>query len=267
MEPQLALLTGFISFLMGITLGVFGAGGSILTVPILVYLLHYPPTEATHYSLLVVGIVSAVGVTRQWSKSSFRLGHAAVFAFPAMIAMYLVKKVVLPSIPERIEIGALITFTNNQLVMAAFAVVMMLAAVSMILGKGSSVDGENETGQKKKVLLALTGLAVGAVSGFVGAGGGFLIVPALIFFGGFPIKEASQASLFVIAVNSLWGFAVGTAAWATIPYQTLFGIIALAIVGMMIGLRLQARLPAERLKPAFGYFVLLMGTYILLSSR
>lgn len=266
MEPQLIALGGLGALLMGITLGVFGAGGSILTVPILTFLLAYPPVLATHYSLLIVGVVSAAGVALQWGKGGLRLGGTAKFALPAMVGMLAVKKWLLPSLPPVLLAGSEFSLTLNQFILAAFAILMILAAGSMIFVKIPEAGPDAARGNKETILLGVTGFFTGGISGFVGAGGGFLIVPALVFLGGFPVKEASRASLVVIALNSLWGFLVGTKDWAAIPFSVLLLVGATALVGMFVGLGAQERLPADRLKKAFGYFVLAMGIYVLSRS-
>lgn len=262
MESQLIAAGGFGALLMGITLGVFGAGGSILTVPLLTFLFAYPPTMSSHFSLLVVGCVGAFGVTLQWWKGEFKLGRAVEFALPAMIGMFLVKKILLPSLPPVFSF-AHYSFTLDQLILSAFAVFMILAAGSMIFVDIQSEEKANRSNWKKMLLLGSTGILTGGISGFVGAGGGFLIVPALVFFSGLPVKDASRASLLVIALNSLWGFVVGTSDWTSIPFATLLLVIAFALLGMVLGIQLQNRIPSARLKPAFGVFVFLMGMYIL----
>lgn len=251
---------------MGITLGTFGAGGSILTVPLLTFLLAYPPALASHYSLFIVGSVSFAGVVKQWSSGNFRLAGALKFAVPAMAGMFLVKKFILPAIPPVVSVGASQSITVDQLILGVFAVFMILAAGSMMFVKISNEQREHSGAMGEAMLLGGTGIVTGVVSGFVGAGGGFLIVPALVFLGGFPVKEASRASLLVIAINSIWGFVVGTPAWSAIPFFALLAIIAFALVGMLAGIWLQERVHADRLKPAFGAFVLGMGIYILIRS-
>ncbi len=264
-EPQLLVLAGLGALLMGITLGVFGAGGSILTVPILTFLLAYPPVSASHYSLLIVGVVSTAGVALQWTKGSLQLKETAAFALSAMAGMLLVKTVVLPSLPTVISAGTF-SVTLNQLILAVFALFMILAAGSMIFVKVKDERRSTRRGARENILFFVTGFFTGGVSGFVGAGGGFLIVPALVFLGGLPVKEASRASLFIIALNSLWGFVVGTRNWAEIPFPPLLLVIAFALVGMFLGIWIQERIQAGKLKTAFGSFVLVMGIYILIRS-
>lgn len=265
-ESQLVIIAALGALLMGITLGVFGAGGSILTVPILTFILSYPPVQATHYSLFVVGVVSAVGVALNWKSSSFETKKIVKFALPAMAGMYLVKKLLLPSLPLNFEILGGLSITLNQLILGSFAIFMILAAGSMIFVNPAHESHGNRSEPSNSIFLIASGVSIGGVSGFVGAGGGFLIVPALVFLSGFPMKEASRASLFVIALNSLWGFVVGTKNWYSVPFPSLLLVIFLALVGMFLGLKIQSSMPASRLKVAFGYFVLLMGVYIFARS-
>lgn len=262
MESQLSLASLAAAFVMGNTLGVFGAGGSILTMPILVYLLAMPPTLAAHYSLLIVGLVSAAGVARGWGSGGFKVKQAAEFAVPAMIGMLLVRRVIVPALPAEFTLAG-IHFTLNQLTLLTFAVLMIAAAGSMLFVKVK--DQGVDRAKRSLPLLISSGVATGMITGFVGAGGGFLIVPALVFIVKLPVKEATKASLFVIALNSLWGFAVGSS-HGEVKLTDILAIAGVAIVGMITGLLLQNKIPSERLKPAFGVFVLAMGGYILLHS-
>lgn len=263
MESQFSSLGALGALLMGITLGLFGAGGSILTVPILVFLFLYPPVLAAHYSLLVVGIVSAFGVLWQWREGKINWKGIAGFALPALLGMFLIKRLILPALPSTFQFWGL-SFTLNQATLVVFSLLMISAAGSMIFLPTKEESGSGAAASLP--LLGFVGAAIGLVTGFVGAGGGFLIVPALTFLAGLPIKEATRASLFLIAINSFWGFFVGTRDWGSVPFRSLFLLVGLALVGIIFGLWLQKRTSAHRLKPAFGVFVLVMGIYVLLSS-
>jgi uncharacterized membrane protein YfcA len=236
---------------MGLALGVFGAGGSILTVPILVFLFRLEAREATHLSLLVVGLVSAFGALGKRA----RLSGIASFAVPTLGAMVVMRAFLLPALPEQIG-----SFTLNQWILGTFAVVMIAASLSMLF-----VHAPAREGQLRPLPLVFSGLATGAITGFVGAGGGFLIVPILVFFAGLAFTEATQASLLVIAINSLTGFF--SSPQVTIPWSILTAVLVPALFGMFLGRQLAARTDAARLKPAFGAFVLFMGVWILLQQR
>jgi len=265
MEPQLLVVGAMGALVMGITLGVFGAGGSILTVPILVYLLHYPPVLAAHYSLIIVGIVSAFGVFWQRNEGQVKWKKIAGFAVPALTGMFFIKRVILPALPDVIQFSAY-SFTLNQATLAVFSILMISAATSMIFLPVKDSKNSASNAHKSLLLLGIVGIAVGIVTGFVGAGGGFLIVPALIFLAGVSVKEATRASLFLIAINSIFGFLVGTRNWGSIPFGSLFLLVSLALFGIVSGLWLQKRIAASKLKPGFGFFVLAMGVYVLFTS-
>lgn len=265
MEPQLLALGAAGAFAMGTTLGIFGAGGSILTVPILVYLLLYPPVLAAHYSLFIVGIVSAFGFFWQQNEGPVKWKKIAGFAVPALIGMFFIKRIILPALPETIRFSAL-SFTLNQATLVVFSVLMISAAASMIFLPIRERKNSADYAYKSLPFLGIIGLAVGLVTGFVGAGGGFLIVPALIFLAKVSVKDATRASLFLIAINSIFGFLVGTRNWGSVPFGSLFLLVGFALIGIVSGLWLQKRIAAPKLKPAFGFFVLGMGIYVLFTS-
>lgn len=261
MESQTYFLGGVGAIAMGLTLGIFGAGGSILTVPLLVYLLGYAPSLATHYSLFVVGIVSAFGVSREWQSGSLPFRPIVWFAFPAMVGMFVTRKILLPALPQTIEFPGSYFVSLDSVTMATFAVFMMAASLSLLFLKIE----ENESAASNSFALLVAGLFIGLATGFVGAGGGFLIVPALVFFGNFSLKNAARASLVVIMANSLWGF-FSSALGVEIPWSSLLLVSGLAAGGMFFGIKVRARLPAEKLKPLFGVFVFFMGSYVLWRS-
>jgi len=266
MESQLYLLGGLGSFLMGATLGVFGAGGSILTVPLLVFLFQLPSSEATHYSLFIVGMVSAFGFFLDRKNAFLPIRDLSFFAIPAMLGMYLMRAIVIPNLPSNFEISSIGVFTLNDLILVIFALFMIAASFSMLFIKIQ--PRKNVVDHKRAYIgpvaaLALMGILVGMLTGFVGAGGGFLIVPALVFLAKFSMSDAVRASLFVIMLNSLLGFFSSSPLWELIPWSLLFFIVLVALGGMLLGLRFRRTTKLEQLKPAFGAFVLFVGSYIL----
>lgn len=246
------------SVLIGITLGLIGGGGSILTVPILVYLFNIDAENATSYSLFIVGITAMIGAYRHYVLGNLNIKTAFYFALPSIASLLVVRKILLPKIPEVLFETNGFELTKNLLIMVVFAILMMAASISMIR-KAKEV--------KKAAVqyprLALIGFAVGLITGFLGAGGGFLIIPALLFFANLPMKQAVGTSLFIIFINSLIGFGGDLLGGVSIDYQLLLTITAIAIAGMMIGTQLSKKIDGAKLKPAFGWFVLLMGIYII----
>jgi uncharacterized protein len=253
-EP--AAIAGAIGALgMGVSLGVFGAGGSILAVPLLLYAFGFTAEAATLYSLLVVGITSAAGFGLSREKVPFTM--LAWFLFPSMGGMYAARAFLLPLIPDTIPI--LGGIQKSTFVLSFFSLFMLAAAVAMIFPLGAKREGA----AAGVGIFALAGSLVGLITGIAGAGGGFMIVPALVLLAGLPFATAARSSLAVIAINSIWGFAVSPPAAATPSFTLIFGLIALALIGMFLGLKGRSRLPAERLKPAFGIFILMLGSYML----
>ena len=254
-------LFGFAAtILAGATMGLIGGGGSILTVPILVYLLEIPPVLATGYSLFVVGLSALVGSVNYFKLGLVNLKAGTIFAIPAFVGVFLARKFLVPALPVEIfNLGNLVV-GRDLIVMGVFATVMILASVSMIRG-GSESEQEGEL-QFNYPMIALEGLIVGAVTGFVGAGGGFLIIPALVVLAKLPMKQAVGTSLMIIAVKSLFGF-LGDLGNQTIDWGFLALFCLLSIIGIYLGTYLSRFVSSAKLKPGFGWFVLIMGLFIL----
>ena len=254
-------LFGFAAtILAGATMGLIGGGGSILTVPILVYLLEIPPVLATGYSLFVVGLSALVGSVNYFKLGLVNLKAGTIFAVPAFVGVFLARKFLVPALPVEIfNLGNLVV-GRDLIVMGVFATVMILASVSMIR-QGSESEQEGEL-QFNYPLIALEGLIVGAVTGFVGAGGGFLIIPALVVLAKLPMKQAVGTSLMIIAVKSLFGF-LGDLGNQSIDWGFLALFCLLSIIGIYLGTYLSRFVSSAKLKPGFGWFVLIMGLFIL----
>ena len=249
----------FASILIGLTLGLIGGGGSILTVPILVYLFQIDPENATSYSLFIVGITALVGSYRHFKLGNLQVKSALFFAIPSVFSLLFVRKLVLPNIPEILFSIHQLEVTKNLLIMIVFAILMIAASISMIRkSKGDQIKSTLNIPR-----LAIIGFLVGFVTGFLGAGGGFLIIPALLFFANLPMKQAVGTSLLIICINSIIGFTGDLINGISINYQLLLTITAIAIVGMLIGTQLSKKIDGSKLKPAFGWFVLVMGIYII----
>ena len=254
-------LFGFAAtILAGATMGLIGGGGSILTVPILVYLLEIPPVLATGYSLFVVGLSALVGSVNYFKLGLVNLKAGTIFAVPAFVGVFLARKYLVPALPVEIfNLGNLVV-GRDLIVMGVFATVMILASFSMIRG-GSESEQEGEL-QFNYPMIALEGLIVGAVTGFVGAGGGFLIIPALVVLAKLPMKQAVGTSLMIIAVKSLFGF-LGDLGNQSIDLGFLALFCLLSIIGIYLGTYLSRFVSSAKLKPGFGWFVLIMGLFIL----
>ena len=272
-------ILGYIgAVVMGLSLGLIGGGGSILTVPILVYLFQVDAVLATAYSLFIVGLTSLVG-----SVSHVRLGNvhwrtAIVFGIPSIISVFLTRSYLVPRIPDPIMTfgqdpsgGATLVITKSVGLLLLFAVIMVMAAYSMI--KPSKKSGTDTLSNTEDVqpqfnypLILAEGAIVGLVTGLVGAGGGFLIIPALVLLAKLPMKQAVGTSLMIIAAKSLIGFVGDMSGDEVIDWNFLAVFSSIAVVGILLGSWLSKRIPGEKLKPAFGWFVLVMGTYIIIKE-
>ncbi|MEO8235271.1 MAG: sulfite exporter TauE/SafE family protein [Flavobacterium sp.] len=252
--------TGYLaSILIGIALGLIGGGGSILTIPILVYLFQVNPKLATTYSLFIVGFTASIGALRHYRMGNIKLKSAMLFAIPSLVTIIFVRKIVLPIIPETIINTNGFILTKDIFIMAFFAILMIAASYSMIK-KGKEVVINIASNPTKVIII---GALVGIITGFLGAGGGFLIIPALLFFTGINMKQAVGTSLLIIAFNSLFGFLGDVVNGVAIDYTFLLTIAAFASIGIFIGTMLSKKIDGAKLKPAFGWFVLVMGIYII----
>ncbi|HPH82252.1 MAG TPA: sulfite exporter TauE/SafE family protein [Flavobacteriales bacterium] len=258
-------ILGYIaSLFIGIALGLIGGGGSILTVPVLYYLFGVAPVLATAYSLFIVGITSLVGVLPKYRQGLVNMKTAIIFGAPSIIAVFATRKYIIPVLPEHMaDIGAF-ELTKPVLLMVVFAILMLAASISMIRSK-TKKEGIEDEQVFNYPLIFVEGTIVGILTGFVGAGGGFLIIPALVLLSKLPMKQAIGTSLIIIAAKSLIGF-TGDLGHTTIDWTLIIFISLLAIVGIFIGNKLSEKLDGEKLKKGFGWFVLVMGAYILISE-
>lgn len=258
-------MTDFFGYLgaliIGIVLGLIGGGGSILTVPILVYLLHINPVTATAYSLFVVGTSALVGALKNIKKGLVDFRTAIVFSIPAFIAVYMTRKFLVPAIPKSITTIWDFEVTKDIAIMVFFAGIMLLASFSMIKERKMDVN-ETIPVSYNYPLIILEGLIVGVLTGIVGAGGGFLIIPALVLFAKLPMKKAVATSLLIIAIKSLIGF-IGDVENLKIDWSFLLSFTFISIIGIFIGVWLNKFIPGKKLKKAFGWFTLVMAIYIL----
>ena len=248
---------------IGLILGLIGGGGSILTVPVLVYLFHVNPTLGTGYSLFIVGSTSLIGVFSKMKQKEVDVKTALVFGLPSMIAVFLTRKWILPTIPDLIYSSEHLILTKSNAMLVLFSILMLFAAFKMLIGQTTAQEQEQRAFQWNSYPLMLQGLIVGLLTGFVGVGGGFLIVPALVMFSKLPMKLAIGTSLLIISVNSLVGFTGdvwsqgGKMDWSFLSLITL-----LSILGILIGGQLSKRMETKILRKGFAWFVLLMSIFI-----
>lgn len=258
-------IIGYIAALfIGITLGLIGGGGSILTVPVLVYLMGFNPVTATAYSLFIVGSTALFGSFKNFKTGDVEIKTAVVFAIPSLVSVYLTRKYLIYNLPEILFQTNEFEIHKNVFLMVLFALIMLMTSYSMIKKDFCKLCGNNNQVFSYPLIIS-EGLVVGLLTGLVGAGGGFLIIPALVIFAKLPIKKAIATSLVIIATKSLIGF-IGDIENITINWTILLPFTALSIAGIFIGIRLSKYTNDEKLKQAFGWFVLVMALYVLSSE-
>lgn len=251
---------GYIGALVvGLVLGLIGGGGSILTVPLLVYVLGYNPIVATAYSLFVVGSSSLVGTIQKIRNGLADIKIGLAFSFPSFLAVYLSRRYLVPGLPDVFFSFGNYTLTKDMAIMTFFAIVMLLASISMIRTKRE--EKELLSIKQPYYITFIQGLFIGAVTGFIGAGGGFLYVPALVLWAKLPMKKAVGTSLIIITLNSLIGF-IGDIQTIDIEWPFLLIFSLFTIVGILIGVFISKYISSKKLKKGFGWFTLIMAIYI-----
>lgn len=264
-------ILGYIgAVVMGLSLGLIGGGGSILTVPILVYLFSVDAVLATAYSLFIVGLTSLIGSFSHARMGNIHWRMALVFGLPSILAVYATRAWLVPAIPDPILSTGAFVVSKPMGILFLFALLMVAAAYSMIRkGKPAAASSPAHTAASSTAaplnypMVLLEGIVVGTITGIVGAGGGFLIIPALVLLAKLPMKQAVGTSLIIIAAKSLIGFTGDLSGGMTIAWDFLLVFSAVAVGGILLGSFLSKRVPNEKLKPAFGWFVLVMGVYII----
>jgi len=261
------ILGYFASILIGISLGMIGSGGSILTVPVLVYLMNVNPLLATTSSLFIVGTSSLAGAIRAYSKKQVDFRAVTEFGIPSIFSIFVTRHYLLPALPENIITIGNFILSKNIFLMLLFALLMLAASINMI--RNHDPEPENVIADKdrnqKIVHLVLLGIFIGLVTGLLGAGGGFVIIPSLVLFLKLPMKTAIGTSLLLIAINSLFGFLFSLKQFEY-DWTILLLFTILSIAGIFIGSRLADKIPATSLKKGFGWFILVMGIGIIIKE-
>ena len=237
---------------VGISVGLFGGGGSILAVPILTYVAGVDPTAAIASSLFIVGVTAFVGMLSHARAGRVRWKVGFIFGIPAVAGAY--------------TGGFLGRFVPGTVLLALLAIMMVATATAMIRGaQRAGGDEPQERTTLPIVRLSIDGFVVGAVTGLVGAGGGFLIVPALNILGGLPMAAAVGTSLLIMGMKSFSGLSAYLLT-VQLDWPLLLGFTAIAVVGSFIGSALAGKIPGNSLRKAFGYFVLAMGAFMLVKE-
>ena len=247
------------ALVVGLVLGLIGGGGSILTVPLLVYLLGYNPIVATAYSLFVVGTTSLVGTFQKYREGLVDVKTGLAFSFPSFVGVYLSRRYLVPGIPDNLLSIGSFALTKEMGIMVFFSIIMFLAAVSMIKNKNDNSIPKNKQAYYKTFI---QGLIIGTITGIIGAGGGFLYVPALVLWTNIPMKKAVGTSLIIVTINSLIGF-TGDVQTLDIDWAFIILFSLISVLGILIGVYLSKFISGEKLKKSFGFFTLIMAMYII----
>jgi uncharacterized membrane protein YfcA len=259
---------GYACFIfIGLILGLIGGGGSMLAVPVLIYILNFPVNEATSYSLFIIGLTSLFGAFTFLRKGDFNLEAIYLFAIPSLSTVFLTRKFLLPIIRNDVFTIANITVTKQLIIMLLFTVLIIFSSVSMIRKKKNIAKTEMMWGEFYRSplhfpFIIILAMLVGLISGIVGAGGGFMIIPVLVIFMKTSMKKAVGTSLIIIAINSLVGF-TGNIGTFNIDWIFIFIVSVLSIFGIFIGTFVAKFIQGKKLKPLFGWFTLCVGILII----
>ncbi|WP_162339649.1 sulfite exporter TauE/SafE family protein [Cyclobacterium salsum] len=256
------ILGYFFLFFVGLTLGILGSGGSILAVPILVYLFSMDAVLASAYSLFIVGITSLVGTALNYHEQLVNVKTGSIFGIPSILSIFLMRKWIVPAIPDKILQIETFSLSKNTFILGVFAFLMIVASLKMIYGRTLKKGNEKRT---SVFSLVFFGLFSGLITGLVGVGGGFLIIPILGFLTKTPLKTAIGTTLFIVASNSLIGF-LGDVLNYSIHWNFLLGITGLAISGIFVGSRIVRGISTMSLQRSFGWFTLVVGTLIVIQE-
>ncbi len=257
------ILGYFFALIIGLIMGIIGGGGSILGVPILVYIFHIDVVTATALSLFVVGTTSLIGSFGYMKQRLINFNTALLFGIPSILGVVFSRRLVVPHLPETIFNKLGFTITKDMFLLILFAVLMLISSYKMInkINEEPLIKSE----EPNYTLLISQGLLVGILTGLIGAGGGFLIVPALVMLLGMKIKQAVATSLLIIAMNSLLGF-LSAIDKVNINWQFLLIFTSISVIGVFLGLLISKKVNGKKLKPIFGWFILIMGIYIIIKE-
>lgn len=259
-------IIGFgMALFVGISLGLVGGGGSILAVPILAYIFGLDEKVATGYSLFIIGTASLFGGYKQHLNKNIDWKATVSYGIPAIIGVWIVRHYIVPILPDNILTLGSFVLTRRMAMFGLFSILMIVAAASLLFSKESTDDSKSYS-KKFYPIVFIEGFLIGAVTGFVGAGGGFLIIPALIFLGGIEIKKAIGTSLIIVAVKSLMGFLLGDALNMNIDWNFLLPFTGIVIAGIFLGIYIGKFVEGAKLKKGFGIFIILMAIWIFIKE-
>jgi uncharacterized membrane protein YfcA len=263
---EINIILGFVgALLVGITLGLIGSGGSILSLPIFVYLFGLNPIIASAYSLFTVGITSLIGSIKNIKFKLIDFNTSLYFSLSAAISVYITRKYLINLIPEEIITIGNLLITKEKFLMLFFALLIYFAGIAMIKKRVDKSQNQRRKSKYDKVLILIEGAVVGVVTGLVGAGGGFIIIPVLVLFSKLNMKNAIATSLVIISIKSLIGF-IGDIENHIIDWEFLIMFSLISILGIYIGQAIGLKIDGSKLKKGFGYFVIVVASCVVLKE-
>lgn len=252
---ELTIIIGYIlAIIIGLSMGIMGSGGSIMTLPIFVYLFHIDPSHALVYSLFTIGVTALLGSINHIKNKQIDYRSTFLFIIPSLLFIYLTKQLILPYIPTTFHFGKT-DINSSQIIMFLFAFVILSSSYAMI-------NMNHESFSKNKLSyfkIMLTGAFIGLLTSLFGAGGGFIIVPALVVLLGNSIHQATSTSLFIIAINSIFGFLTNYIHFYDVNWTTLIIFTVITLIGLIIGIQIKPKLNSQKMKISFGYILGIIG--------
>lgn len=249
------------SVVIGLCLGLIGAGGSILTIPVFVYILKTDPVASTIYSMFIVGTCSLVGSILSFLKKLVDLKAAILFGIPSVAGVFIARKLIFPALPEKLFLIGSFAVSKDVCIMICLAAIMFFVSLKMLKKKSSTLTMNNDI-QTKRIFFLLQGMVTGIVTGMLGIGGGFLIVPALLLWVHLPVRTAIGTTLFIITINSAAGF-VSSYTSIVIEWPLLLKFAVGAIAGILAGTKLSEKIQADNLKKLLAWFIIVTSVYVL----
>ena len=258
-------ITGFVlAFFIGMLMGLIGAGGSILTSALLIYIFGISPILSVSYTMITVCIISLAGSIQYYKRGLVDLKTGLIVGIPALITVYIMRKFVMPAIPKIIFRYHHFIFTKSLLITLIFAVLMIVISYSMIYSPKQVLEKKEEP-VNPLVLYAL-GIAVAILTGFAGVGGGFIILPALVFFANMDVKKAVGTSLFIITINTTVGFLGDFSTGLSYNWNFLLKYIGITLAGMILSNQFSKKTNGSVLKKIFGLAILIIGCWIIVEE-
>jgi len=256
------------AIVVGLLVVLIGAGGSILTVPVLVYLFHISPVIATGYALLIVGTTSIISTLSYIRRKMVNYRIAVIFGIPSVAAVYITRRYMLPAIPDEMSTFGDSVISKDAFLMLLMGVLLFVSATSMVMIK-RKYDAAQELNLNTFYytrMILIEGLIIGVLTGLVGTGGGFMIIPALVILCNLPIKTAIGTALLIASAKSGIGFLGEISINADIDYELIFKFTAFSLVGIAIGTYLSDKVSGYKLRNYFGYFLYVVGATILITE-